>query len=295
MASMAMLRHTSLRGNPMAYKTILASLNDVPQLHSVLSAAASIARKSAAHVIGLYVIPAIEIVVGSDMPTLPVENDELQKQFKEQEKTARSAFEAVILKTGIQGEFRLVEALDPHIAATVVDESREADLVIVGYSNSASNRALGADFSERIFTGSGRPTLVIPANGQGGLALDRILVGWNGSREAARAIFDSIPLLQQADEVLVAFACVEGKPRPQVQARREGLVRALLRHGVHARAVDLDSAHDAGKVLLERAETREVNLLVMGAYGHARLREFILGGVTRSVLKGMKCPVLFSH
>jgi hypothetical protein len=113
----------------MAYKTILACLNDVPQLHSVLSATASIARKNEAHVIGLYVIPAVEIFMASEIQVQPVENDELQKHFKEQEKTVRTAFETTILKSGIQGEFRLVEALNPHIAATVVDESREADLV----------------------------------------------------------------------------------------------------------------------------------------------------------------------
>lgn len=291
-----MLRQCQLEGTShMTYKTILVSLNEVSQLRSVLGTAASIARKDGAHVIGLYVIPAVELLVGSEIQVLPVENDELQIYFKQQEKAVKTAFETTILKDGIQGEFRVVEALDPHIAATVIEESREADLVIVGYSSPASNRALGADFAERLLIGSGRPTLVVPGNGHGVLALDRVLVGWNGSREAARAIFDSIPLLRHADEVLVAFAGTESEHRSRSETRREGLVRTLLRHGVHARTIDLDSSREAGKVLLERAETREIDLIVMGAYGHARLREFILGGATRSVLKGMKCPVLFSH
>ena len=80
----------------MAYKTILASLNEVPQLRSVLGAAASIAREEAAYVIGLYVIPAVEIQVTPEVPVLPVENDELQKHFKQHEKAARSAFESLI-------------------------------------------------------------------------------------------------------------------------------------------------------------------------------------------------------
>ncbi|QIG48368.1 universal stress protein [Nordella sp. HKS 07] len=279
----------------MAYKTILASLNEVSQVRTVLSATATIARNEMAHVIGLYVIPAIELQVGSEIQVVPVENDELQKYFKQQEKAVKAAFESMILEDGIEGEFRVIEASEPYIAATITEESREADLVIVGYSSSVSSRALGADFSERLVIGSGRPTLVVPRDGHRGFAHDRILVGWNGSREAARAIFDGVPLLQRADEVLVAIVGTELEHRLRAETRREGLVRTLLRHGVHARAIDLDSSREAGKVLLERAETRDVGLIVMGAYGHARLREFILGGATRSVLKGMRCPVLFSH
>jgi nucleotide-binding universal stress UspA family protein len=280
----------------MAYKTILASLNEVTQLRSILGAAAAIARDEAAHVIGLYVIPAVEIQVTAEVPVLPVENDELQKYFRQQEKVVRSAFESMILEDGIQGELRVVEALTPHITGTIMEESREADLVIAGYSSSITSRALGSDFSEQLFVGSGRPTLIMPINGHNsGFSFDRILVGWNGSRESARAVFDSIPLLRRAEDVLIAMACPEEERQPRIKERREALVRALLRHGVQARAVDLDTSREAGGVLLERAETRAIDLIVMGAYGHARLREFIMGGATRSVLKGMGRPVLFSH
>lgn len=279
----------------MAYKTIIASLNDIGQLGSVLGAAAAIARENEAHVIGLYVIPAAELQVGSEIQVLPIENDKLQRYFKQQEKNTRAAFERMIVKSGVQGEFRTIQATEPHIAGTVMEESREADLMIVGYSSSASNRALGEDFCERLFIGSGRPTLVMPNDYEREFALHRVLAGWNGSRESARAIFDSVPLLKSADEVLIASACANRECGPRTEARREGLIRTLLRHGVHARSIDLDSSREVGTVLLERAETREADLIVMGAYGHARLREFLLGGATRSVLKGMKCPVLFSH
>src|SRR5262245_30272918 len=134
----------------MAYKTILASLNEVSQLRSVLGAAAAIAREDEAHVLGLYVIPAVEIQVTPEVPVLPVENDELQKYFKQHEKAARSAFDSIILQDGIQGEFRLVESLSHHIAGAIIEESREADLVIAAYSSSTTSRALGPDFSEQL-------------------------------------------------------------------------------------------------------------------------------------------------
>jgi nucleotide-binding universal stress UspA family protein len=280
----------------MAYKTILASLNEISQLRSVLGAAAVIAREEAAYVIGLYVIPAVEIQVTPEVPVLPVENDELQKYFKQHEKSARSAFDSIILENDVQGEFRVVEALSAHVAGAIIEESREADLVIAGHSSSITSRALGADFSEQLLIGSGRPTLIVPLNGRNGsISFDRIMIGWNGSKESARAIFDSIPVLQQAEDVLIAFACGQDDLQARTQTRREALVSALLRHGVQARGVNLDGPREAGEVLLERADTRAIDLIVMGAYGHARLREFILGGATRSVLKGMECPVLFSH
>lgn len=279
----------------MAYKTILASLNEVSQVDCILRAATSIARKEEAHVMGLYVIPAIELQLVSEIEVLPIQNDELQRFFKQQEQFVRSTFERAVLEAGVHGEFRVVDAPEARIGSIVMEESREADLVIVGYSSSTSSRALGTNFSEDVFIGSGRPTLVMPPAGRSGFPIERVLVGWNGSREAARAIFDSIPLFKHADEVLVASTDPGSRNQTHFEVRRTALIRALLRHGVKVRTIDLDSSRQAGEALLARAESRQVSLLVMGAYGHARLREFLLGGATRTVLKGMKCPVLFSH
>ena len=279
----------------MGYRTILASLNELSQVRCILNAAASVARKQDAYVVGLYVIPAIELRPSSAVDVPPVENDSLHKYFKEQKHLFRAAFENVILNGGIRGEFRVVDAPDPHIASTVIEQSREVDLVIVGHSNLASSHAIGSHFAEQVLVSSGRPTLVIPPNGNGAISASLVLIGWNGSREAARAVFDSMPLLKSAKEVLIAWAGPRSEEGANKGARAIELVRTLSRHGIDAQATDLDSSRDAGQVLLERAEMGGAGLLVMGAYGHSRLREFILGGATRSVLRGMKIPVLFSH
>ena len=122
-----------------------------------------------------------------------------------------------------------------------------------------------------------------------------VIVGWNGSREATRAVFDSIPLLKPAAEVLIILVAPESEKPDHQESSGIELTKALARHGINVRPFDVHSSHEAGQALLERAESRGAGLLIMGAYGHARLREFILGGATRSVLKGMKIPVLFSH
>lgn len=283
----------------MSYRTILVNLNEILHVRNLLETTASIARKANAYVIGLYVIPAVDLYISSEVDVLPVEDDRQRLLFEKHEAAIRSAFDSIIVKDGIRGEFRVVDAPDPRIAPTVVEHAREADLVVIGQSTSASNRAIGSSFSEQVVIASGRPTLVVPPpNGRAVAPNNLAIVGWNGSRESARAVFDSIPLLKQCDEVLLAQIGPEpekGDAGGSPSAADVRLAKALARHDIDARAIDLHTSREAGEVLLERAESRCASLLVMGAYGHTRLREFILGGATRSVLRGMKCPVLFSH
>jgi nucleotide-binding universal stress UspA family protein len=280
---------------PMSYKTILVSINEVYQLRSLLGAAAVIAEKSDSYVIGLYVIPAPELRFSNAVEAVMVEMDGDRTYFQGQEAAAREAFEKAILSAGIEGEFRVVNALEHTIASTVIEHARQSDLVIIGHSNSCSSRAIGSGFSEEIIISSGRPTLLMPLDQQATVRTDRAIVGWNGSREAARAAFDSIPLLKLADEVLIILVAPEGGDPGKPASTGIDLTKAFARHGIKVRPFDFHSSLEPGQALLEQVESRGAGLLVMGAYGHARFREFILGGATRSVLKAMTVPVLFSH
>lgn len=189
----------------------------------------------------------------------------------------------------------MVSALEPNIVSAVVEHARQADLVIVGHSNSCSNRAVGSKCSEEIVISAGRPTLVVPSNGHATMPSDRVIVGWNGSREAARAAFDSLPLLKLAKEVSIVLVEPEGDKADHHSSSGIDLTKALARHQINVRPFDVHSSLKAGQALLERAESHGAGLLVMGGYGHGRLHEFVLGGATRSVLKKMTIPVLFSH
>jgi nucleotide-binding universal stress UspA family protein len=261
----------------------------------LLGAAASVAKKNASYVIGLYVIPAPELRFSNAVEAVMAEIDDDRAYFKLQEAEARKMFEELVLAAGIEGEFRVVDALEHAIASTVVQYARQIDLVIVGHSNPSSNRAVGSDFSEQVIISSGRPTLVVPLNRQAVVQDNLVIVGWNGSREATRAVFDSIPLLKLAGEVLIILIAPETEKPDHHESSGIELTRTLARHGINVRPFDVHSTKEAGRALLERVESRGAGLLVMGAYGHARFREFILGGATRSVLKGMRIPVLFAH
>lgn len=152
------------------------------------------------------------------------------------------------------------------------------------------------DLAETILFGSGRPVVIYPetADITPGDGFARVAIAWDGSRAAARAVADALPILIQAGEVRI-FTALGDKPQA-VKGTAAELQRHLRRHGVDA-VIDERLDHDRaiGGRLAEYVAEVEPQLLVMGAYGHARLREFVLGGATEAVLEAPPCPVLLSH
>jgi nucleotide-binding universal stress UspA family protein len=140
---------------------------------------------------------------------------------------------------------------------------------------------------------TGRPALVVPYSQKGGVKLDRIMLCWDGSRSAARAASDAMPFLERAGtvEVVIVTEHSKGDETPGAD-----IAQHLARHGL-AVEVKLIVAPDAktADVLLSHAADTSADLLVLGGYGHSRLREFVLGGVTRSILEAMTVPALMSH
>ena len=149
-------------------------------------------------------------------------------------------------------------------------------------------------YAEAIIFGSGRPTLILPRRGRHQFALDTVVIAWDGSRSAARAVADSLPVLQRAREVRVLTVLNEKQLSSESPAAE--LARHLEGHGIVAKPDCIDAAgHPIGEVLNSYLTSHQPDLLVMGAYGHSRLREFILGGATRSMLLKPSLPVLLSH
>ena len=169
-----------------------------------------------------------------------------------------------------------------------------ADLLVLGQPDPAAATAtdVPADFVESVLVGSGKPALVLPYVGAPEVIGDVALVAWKSSRESARALAASLPLLQRADQVHVAMWDEDSEsadPGPDVEAylRAHGIVATLHRDG--------KATADIGQYLLSMASDLGADLLVMGCYGHSRSREWVLGGATRSVLASMTLPVLMSH
>jgi nucleotide-binding universal stress UspA family protein len=274
---------------------ILVHLDQSPRAEARLDIAASLARQHGAHLTALQVIDvAIPVMAMADGGGGGAAIAELMEQMRQSALAAgvklKAAFEAALAREGIMGEWRQVEGATPEILAL---HGRYADLLVLGQDDPESN---SADLLETVLFDSGRPVLAIPFAGNFKSIGKRVLVGWNASREATRALHDALPLIAKAENTTVFLA----NPKRGLGAHGEepgaDIARHLARHGLKvevAKAVAEDVADSA--LLLNHASDMGADLLVMGAYGHSRLREFILGGVTRSLLREMTIPVLLSH
>jgi nucleotide-binding universal stress UspA family protein len=280
----------------MAYKTILVCLNEIARNPVLLDVTSDIAEKQDAHVIGLYVLPAVRIypAVGPGMYAEVIE--EFRESFKTRAADVRHQFDGHMQAKGLACEWRFVDSRSPEIAATVIEHARQADLVVVSQVDPDSDSGIDIDFAERIVMDSGRPVLAVPAFGTFTRCGPRALVGWNGRREAARAVFDAVPLLQACEAVQVTWLDPQDDMDVPGSLAGAELATALARHGVKVTAEAMPtSGIGAGEALLSHASDLGADLLVMGAYGHSRTREYIFGGATRTIFGSMTIPVLMSH
>ena len=207
---------------------------------------------------------------------------------------ARRAYDDALRRKGFEAaEWResAADALD-----AVALHARYADLVVIGQQDPDEASGVSGDFESSLPLAAGRPVLVVPYAFEHRPVGRHVLVAWNASREAARAVTDALPLLKRAGQVhVVSF-------RPEISAEAHGeepgadIALYLARHGVKVTVSQHDApAVDIGNQLLSRAFDLSADLIVMGAWGHSRMREFVLGGVTRTLLETMTVPVLMCH
>jgi len=273
---------------------ILVHVDQSPRAQMRLDIAADLARQHGAHLTALQVIdvamPVMALGDGGGGAVIA----ELLEQMRQSALVAgvklKAAFEAALARDGIMGEWRQVEGTTREILAL---HGRYADLLVLGQDDPESD---SAGLLEAVVFDSGRPVLAIPFAGSFKTIGKRVLVGWNASREASRALHDALPLIAKAETVTVFLA----NPTRGLDGHGEepgaDIARHMVRHGlkVEVAKVIADDVPDSA-LLLNHASDMGADLLVMGAYGHSRLREFILGGMTRSLLREMTVPVLLSH
>lgn len=206
-----------------------------------------------------------------------------------------TTFQQAAEKREVFHERRSETCLISEVADVLVEHARLRDLTIVPVGE-GDYVDVGDWYVEQIVFGSGRPTLITPkpASHRGALTLNTVVVAWDFSRPAARAIADAIPILAMAKRVYVVTVTGD----KAINTRRSGaeLAKHLAIHGVE---VTLDTTNAAGRSIGDTLDSyvasREADLLVMGAYGHSRIRDFILGGATKSMLARPPLPIFLSH
>jgi nucleotide-binding universal stress UspA family protein len=255
--------------------------------------AVSMGEMFEAHVLG--VAFAYEPVVpGSVMGAIPPEFIETQRA--ETEKYARAAadrFEQAAKRAGISAETRVLNASISGAADRFAGIARRFDIAVVGQPE--RDKSMPEEMvDEGVLFGSGRPVILVPFIQRTGIKLDRVMVCWDGSRAATRSVADSLPFLRRAkavEIVMVANSQAKTGELPGVD-----LGQHLARHGLKVEVKRITSPDiDVPSTILSYASDCGADMIVMGGYGHSRLREFVLGGVTRSMLESMTVPVLMSH
>jgi nucleotide-binding universal stress UspA family protein len=255
--------------------------------------AISVAETFEAHLLG--VAFAYEPVVpGSVMGGIPPEF--LETQRAESEKSAQAAiarFEQAAKREGISYESRMLSASVAGASDQLARMGRRFDLVVLGQAT--RDQPTPEDLvDEGVLFDAGRPVILVPFIQKTGLKLDRVMVCWDGGRAATRAIGDAMPFLEKAKQIEVVV--VGAKPPKSDEVSGADLGQHLARHGVKVDVKRITSPDiDVASTILSYAADSSADMIVMGGYGHSRLREFVLGGVTREIFESMTVPVLMSH
>lgn len=281
----------------MAFKDLLVHLDGSDQATVRLDYAAALAARHGAHLVGLHAVEGgLPYGLTADMggASLGLLLEELREAAEAGAARMRAAFEDRLRRDGLQGEWREAMAMP---AEAVALHARYADLAVLGQPEPGSaTAAIYEMILEAVLFTAGRPILMLPYAGRFTATPSTVLVGWNASKEAARAVHEALPLMRGAAEVRVLAV----NPRHGIGGHGDvpaaDIALHLARHGVaataqHAIAIEIRESD----VLLNTAADLSAELLVMGAYGHSRLREMVLGGVTRGILARMTVPVLLSH
>jgi nucleotide-binding universal stress UspA family protein len=254
--------------------------------------AISIAAAFGAHIAGIAFLYDPVIPDGT-LGGVPIDLIEIQRE--ENSKVANAAirrFEAATKPAGVSAETRILDATMGGAATLFGRIARRFDIAIVGQAQREHGASEELMIEGALFE-SGRPLIVVPYIQKGGLTLDRVLLCWDGGRTAARAIADAMPFLARAKTVDIVIVAEE---RKNDEITGASMSEHLARHGVAANVKRIAKGDlDIENVVLSYASDSGADFVVMGGYGHSRLREFILGGVTRGMLASMTVPVLMSH
>ncbi len=275
----------------MALTSILVHLADDAASDARLGVASKLALTAGAGVTALYTMSAIGAEALYGLEAVPALIESHRRNNRERAAGVETAFRAHAERQGLKAEWRCEEG---DAAALVSRHARYADLAIVGQRSDATDdaRHYYPRIAEEIVLNSGRPVIVVPYIGGPETVGERVVVAWNGSREAARALNDALPILKLADQVTVLAIDPDGAGR----IPGADIAAHLARHGVRAEATQLPSGGlGIGDALLSRAADLGCDLIVMGAYGHSRVREYVMGGASRHIFEHMTVPVLMAH
>ena len=280
----------------MTYRSLLVLLDHTSACIARTECAMRLAKRLDCHLVGLAPTDLI------DLPTAPKAAASLAEYaalvwdaLRDQAERAADAFRDACHAAQLESHEAIID--EANKTDSLVRHARCSDLTVLTQADpSAPNHSVSRDLVESVILHSARPTLVLPYAGRFETIGSRVMVAWNDSREAARALSDALPLLQRANQVEVVTWVEAGSAEDKaLRAQLDALQRWLIWHGVAAEVRVETLGTGIGEAMLSHAAVSNADLIVMGAYGHPRWAERVLGGATRGLLDSMTVPVLMSH
>lgn len=275
----------------MALKNLLVHVNSEAVSGTAIDAALVLAEGHDAHLVGLGIKAPTDFPIYAEARLPDSVVDILNEREATRLANARTLFESRVKHAGrdARAEWREAAGMPASIFSL---HARYADLGILSQSQPDASDRRFIDLAEDVLVGVGRPILIVPVTGAGKTIGERVVVAWNGSREAARALGDAMPVLEKARSVEVFIAGDQNLG----DLPGADIATHLAHHKIHADVHRSPASEvSAGDALLNRVADSGADLVVMGGYGRSRFSEFILGGVTRHILQHMTVPVLMSH
>jgi nucleotide-binding universal stress UspA family protein len=276
----------------MGYKTIVAVLDDEACAPAVLDAASGLALRFGSHLTGVHAEPLpmpIASPMGFPDATLIGASEDINRAREER---LSGLFASRLARENFSSEWRSLRGVSGDGAMSVLESARCADLVITGDGGGEG----GSPDIDTLIQGSGRPVLLVPRNRPAQTDVRRIVVAWNGSREAARAVFDALPFIVAAEETTLITIDPVTEPGQVGPLPGAQVAAALARHGAKL-TVEAVSSREWSRAQVMEKTVREKNadLLVLGAFSHSRIREMIFGGTTRSIIENPPCLALMAR
>ena len=280
----------------MTYRNLLVQVDESRSCARRVELAVELAAAHDAHLTGVYIVsePSPASFVHPYLP--PDLTVSLQQEMRARADAALARFAGVAGRNQVAFETRVDRVLYTEIAEALATHARYVDLVILGQFDPDDPAAEPRYLPQQVILGCGRPALVVPYIGPAATFGERAMVAWDASREAARAVNDALPLLERAKAVSVVTVNADARPFGHGEEPGADIGLHLARHGIKVAVERVEARElDAANAILSHLASQGADLLVMGAYGHSRMREFVLGGVTRTILAEMTVPVLMSH
>ena len=277
------------------YKTILVHVDDTVRSAERVKAAGRLAAKYEAHLVGAattglaeYLIPIGGLDGGMPAIVFPIE------ELRAEADRALCKFQSTAESAGVHAfERRLI---DDEASVGISLHARYSDLVVISrHVADEFMPRLRSDFPEYVLLNCARPVLVLPPHSPAGDIGRSVTVAWNGSPEAVRAITSAIPLLKRAHQVNLVVFNADKDPELHGDEPGADIALYLARHGVRVKVSAIRADCDEGEALLTFAANKHADLIVMGAFGHSRLREFVLGGMSRAMLASSPIALWMAH